>query len=150
MCTNIKKRGKVILPAKIQWLLKLPEIIQQLEALDAPVIDRACVEELFGVGRRRAIQLMHEFGGYQSGRTFLVDRQHLIGLLGAQAAGDEYEYERRRRKRLSEKLADLGTQAKGARITVPVETRIFAEHAADTPSWRGAWSRDAHDTVRPH
>ncbi|MBL8216784.1 MAG: hypothetical protein JNK87_39055 [Bryobacterales bacterium] len=40
-----------------------------LEELDLPVIDRAGIEQIFGVRRRRAIQLMHKFGGYQAART---------------------------------------------------------------------------------
>jgi hypothetical protein len=61
-------------PAKARWLLQIPVILEQLRTLDAPVADRAMCEQIFGVRRRRAIELMHCFGGYQAGNTVLLDR----------------------------------------------------------------------------
>jgi len=63
------------MPAKALWLLQIPEIVSLLETFDVPVVDRAIIERLFGLRRRQAIELLHRFGGYQAGRTFLVDRQ---------------------------------------------------------------------------
>ena len=58
------------MPAKAQWLLQIPEIVSLLETFEVPVVDRAIIERLFGLRRRRAIELLHRFGGYQAGRTF--------------------------------------------------------------------------------
>jgi hypothetical protein len=55
---------------KKTWLLRLGEIREELTAVEAPVIDRAMCERLFGVRRRRALQLMHSFGGWQSGQAY--------------------------------------------------------------------------------
>jgi len=66
------------MPAKAPWLLHIPEIIAMLETFEVPVVDRAIIERLFGLRRRRAIELLHRFGGYQAGRTFLSDRRVLI------------------------------------------------------------------------
>ena len=66
------------MPMKKMWLLRLPEIRTELEALPAPVIDRAMIEQIFGVRRRRALQLMQYFGGWQSGQACLVDRLDLL------------------------------------------------------------------------
>ena len=63
--------------AKPKWLLNIPEIRRQLSELVAPVVDRDMVERLFDLRRRRAIELMHCFGGFQSGRTFLINRLQL-------------------------------------------------------------------------
>jgi allophanate hydrolase subunit 1 len=49
-----------------------------LEACALPVLDRASFEQEFGLRRRRAIELMHGFGGYQAGRTFLGSLQELL------------------------------------------------------------------------
>ena len=68
--------------AKAEWLLRLPEIRAELEHLDVPVVDRAGIEHIFGLKRRRAIELMHQFGGYQAGHTFLVDRARLLEEIG--------------------------------------------------------------------
>jgi hypothetical protein len=66
---------KFFVPARRAWILELPRIQATLEALNTPVMDRACLQNLFGVGRRRAIQLMYKFGGYQTGRTFSRKRK---------------------------------------------------------------------------
>ena len=47
------------MPLKKTWLLRLPAIREELSQLDLPLIDRASFERLFGVRRRRAVQLMH-------------------------------------------------------------------------------------------
>jgi hypothetical protein len=69
------------MPAKAAWLLRIPDIVALLESFVVPVVDRAIVERLFGLRRRRAIELLHRFGGYQAGRTFLIDRKILIEQL---------------------------------------------------------------------
>ena len=43
------------MPTKKTWLLRLPEIREELSAMKVPVVDRAIFERLFGVRRRRAI-----------------------------------------------------------------------------------------------
>ena len=77
---------------------------------------------------------MHEFGGYQSGRTFLIDRHLLIHRLAAEAEGDAYEYESRRRQKLSDSLAALELQAKGARITVEVTPLAYQSTRLTLPA----------------
>jgi hypothetical protein len=57
------------MPAKSSWLLRIPEILNLLSAMHNPVIDRASCEQLFGVRRRRAIELIRLFGGYTAGNT---------------------------------------------------------------------------------
>jgi hypothetical protein len=57
------------MPSKALWLLQIPEIVALLETFDVPVVDRAIIERRFGLRCRRAIKLLHRFGGYQAGRT---------------------------------------------------------------------------------
>ena len=66
------------MPRKPQWFQQLPQIVAELSALNVPVIDRAILERLFGLSRRGTINLMARFGGYQLGKTYLIDRQELI------------------------------------------------------------------------
>src|ERR1035441_1038896 len=40
------------MPARPQWLLRTPPIVEEIAALDLPVIDRAVIERTFGVCRR--------------------------------------------------------------------------------------------------
>jgi hypothetical protein len=109
------------MPTKKTWLLRLPEIREELSAMKVPVVDRAIFERLFGVRRRRAIQLWHFFDGYQSGRTFLIDRLALIEQLAPLEASAEFAIEHRRRQRLVESLEKLRRARAGAGVVIPLE-----------------------------
>src|SRR5437868_610147 len=111
----------ISMPTKKTWLLRLTEIREELTAMQVPVVDRAIFERLFGVRRRRAIQLLHFFNGYQSGRTFLIDRLSLIEQLVPLEASAEFAVEQRRRQRLVESLEKLRRSRAGARVIIPVE-----------------------------
>ena len=50
------------MPARKSWLLRVSEIRRELAEMQVPVVDRAVFERLFGVRRRRAVQLMGFFG----------------------------------------------------------------------------------------
>jgi hypothetical protein len=116
---------------KKTWLLRLPEIRAELTAMEVPVVDRAVFERVFGVRRRRAIQLLHHFGGWQSGRTFLVDRLAVLRQLEPIEASAEFALELQRRQRLVDFLERLRRSRAGARVVIPVDT------AADSAA--GAW-----------
>src|ERR1700687_3264260 len=109
------------MPTKKTWLLRLPEIREELSAMKVPVVDRAIFERLFGVRRRRAIQLLHFFDGYQSGRTFLIDRLSLIEQLVPLEASAGFAIEHPRRQSLVEPLEKLRRLRAGARVIIPVE-----------------------------
>ena len=108
------------MPAKAPWLLTISAILEHLEAFESPVLDRASMERLFGLRRRRAIELMHSFGGYQAGRTFLIDRRQLIERLRGLAEGQEFQAEVRRKERLAEKIDLLRRQHAGASVRIAV------------------------------
>ena len=114
------------------WLLKIPEIIIMLESFEVPVVDRAVIERLFGLRRRRAIELMHHLGGYQAGgRTFLVDRQVLIEHLRRLAAGEEFDRESRRRERLDHAVDEIRRYQAAARVKLPVPADVQNRKLAD-------------------
>jgi len=108
------------MPAKPAWFLRLPEILEAVRALRTPVLDRAGFERLFAVRRRRAIQLMHRFGGYQSGKTFLIDRGQLIAELDRAVASPDYTFEFRRKQRLAESIEKLEHHRAAAAVKIPV------------------------------
>src|SRR5450759_792257 len=108
------------MPAKPEWLLRLPEIRAELEHLDAPVVDRAGIEHLFGLRRRRAIELMHQFGGYQAGLTFLLDRARLLESLQSLESGEDYSVEKRRRERLRDVVEASREHLILTRVQIPV------------------------------
>jgi len=121
------------MPAKSQWLVQLPAIIEHLKEIETPVVDRSCIEQLFHVARRRAIQLMHEFGGYQAGRTFLIDRLALIRQLRLAVEGGEFFHESRRRHKVGATLQALASAAKASRVVVPVSSSIYDTTLASLP-----------------
>jgi hypothetical protein len=95
-----------------------------LETFNVPVVDRATVERLFGLRRRRAIELLHRFGGYQAGRTFLVDRRVLIDHLRRVAEGEDFQMERRRKERLDQAVDQLRRNLAAARVRIPVQPDV--------------------------
>lgn len=119
------------MPAQPAWLLRLPTIRAIISACSAPVLDRAAIEEIFGVRRRRAIELLHHFGGYQAGKTFLVDRASLLRQLEALEAGGDFHHERSRRRRVADEL-DLLRRAARAR-TVPITGAAAGRQLDDLP-----------------
>jgi len=119
------------MPAKPAWLLKIPEIVTMLEAFDVPVVDRAIIERLFGLRRRQAIELLHRFGGFESGRTFLVDRHVLIQNLRRLAAGEEFDRESRRKERLDGAIDQLRRHQAAARVSIPVPPDVYNRKLAD-------------------
>jgi hypothetical protein len=121
------------MPAKALWLLQIPEIVSLLETFDVPVVDRAIIERLFGLRRRRAIELLHRFGGYQAGRTFLVDRRQLIEQLQRLADGEEFQRESRRKERLDDAVGQLRRQQTAARVKIPVQPDVFSRKLTDLP-----------------
>jgi hypothetical protein len=122
------------MPAQPHWLLHLPQIIAELEHLDAPVVDRASFEKVFTVGRRRAIQLMHRFEGHQVGRTFLIDRHRLLDRLRAEQSGANFDHEHTRRLKVVEELDRLRKLSPGRGIRIPVEAKVRDNRLADLPS----------------
>ena len=109
------------MPAKAEWLLRVPAILSDLRGLDVPVLDRAAIQRLFHFGRRRAIQFMHAQDGYQAGHSFLVDRTRLIARLEALQDGDGFHQESRRRIRLEESVERMRRHAITGRVKIPVE-----------------------------
>ena len=69
------------MPRKSEWLQQLPSALEELRRFPAPVVDRAALQKLLRVERRTAIRLLHRFGGFQAGKTFLIDRVELIAAL---------------------------------------------------------------------
>ena len=72
--------------------------------MEAPVVDRAVLERVFRVRRRRAVELMAHFGGYQAGRTFLLDRKQLERALERMRDGGDFEFERQRKEVRAQEL----------------------------------------------
>ena len=95
------------MPAKPRWYSKINDILCELQSLPRPFVDRATVEFLLGVGRRRAQQILAPCITDRVGTNGLADRDALIAHLRRVAEGDDGYYERRRRRNVAEILAKL-------------------------------------------
>ncbi len=69
------------MPYKPYWLQRLPEIIAALRGLPDRLIDRPTFETIFGLRRRRAIELMHSLGSCRGQRGYVLDRAVLLPRL---------------------------------------------------------------------
>lgn len=107
------------MPRKTEWMLRIPEALERLGRFPAPVVDRAALEDLLGIHRRMAIRLMHRFGGFQAGRTFLVDRGRLAEQLAGIRDSEEYSSEQRRWVRFVEALDQARQIHKSRQVTIP-------------------------------
>ena len=95
------------MPAKPSWFRKIDSILRELEALPRPFVDRATVEFLLGIGRRRAQQILAPCITHHVGSNGLADREEFIAHLRRLAAGDAGFYERQRRHKVATTLAQL-------------------------------------------
>jgi len=121
------------MPTQPQWLLHLPEIIEEIAAIRAPVIDRAVLERVFRVRRRRAVELMSAFGGYQAGGTFLIDRLLLLHALEEMRQSGRFEFERQRKENLTQELERVRLYRAGAKVSVPITIDDLERRAPDFP-----------------
>jgi hypothetical protein len=92
------------------------------------------MERLFDLRPRQAIELLHRLGGYQAGKTFLVDRHVLIQNLCQLAAGKDFEWEHRRKERLDGAIDRLRRYQTAARVRIPVSVDVFSHKMADLPA----------------
>lgn len=111
---------------KPQWLLRIPQIRAEISALAVPVVDRAVIEGIFRVRRRRAIESMHGFRGYQAGRTFLVDREDLLAHVTAIEAGDDYVHETHRREQLAARVERMRRLHVGEAVRIPADPHTLS------------------------
>jgi hypothetical protein len=108
------------MPAKPSWHAHLPKIRRELTALELPFVDRGAIQTLFGIRRRQANYLMRALGGYQIGRSAVVDRQELLLRLDEMAANRGIaQAESRRKASVLETLDKLRRQAARPRRIVP-------------------------------
>jgi hypothetical protein len=109
-------------PDKPTWCGHLEEIAASLRSLPDPWVDRSIVQQLLGVGLRRAQQILAPCVSRQIGVNGLADREVLISHLNRLSAGEAGHYEHRRRSRLAEQLHTLQIERRSAlMVEAPVD-----------------------------
>ena len=66
------------MPDKPVWYSRLEEIISRLADLSDPYVDRATLEQVMGVGRRRAQQILQPLVRRMVGRSGLAFKEDVI------------------------------------------------------------------------
>ena len=123
------------MPAKPRWFSKLNDLTRELQALPRPFVDRATVEFLLGVGRRRAQQIMAPCITDRVGANGLADRDALIAHLRRLAAGDSGYYERQRRQKVAEVLTQLHQERLAKpQVLVEAPTQVMTQEFEDLPA----------------
>jgi hypothetical protein len=118
--------SKPQVPDKPIWYSQLDAAVAQLEALPSPWVDRAALESVLGVGRRRAQQILQPLICRTIGKSGLADREDVIRYLRALATGEPGAFEKQRRQRLHSLLS---------RPRVPVEApvKVMNQELDDLP-----------------
>lgn len=121
------------MPARPAWHARVPDILEILRRPASssgrglpPVLDRAAFENLFQVSRRQAIRLMRDFGGYQSGKTFLVERDVLIDRLVALAETGSVTRATERRQRILDSIRFARREDQARKVAVPAPSAVNA------------------------
>ncbi len=122
------------MPRKPEWIEQLPFALEELRLFPAPVIDRAILEKVLRIERRTAIRILNRFGGFQSGKTFLIDREKLIARLEEISRGEDVTAERDRRARLSDELEKTRRLAPGRKVRIDTAADVRDRVLADLPA----------------
>jgi hypothetical protein len=113
------------MPALPSWHARVEEILAALAEPGAPpVLDRQALETLFQVRRRQAIRLMAHFGGYQAGKTFLVERAALVAGLDQLVASGAAGHATARKQRILAAVNEVSQRAAARRALVPIDPEI--------------------------
>ncbi len=122
------------MPAKPAWYSRLDRILEELRSCPRPFIDRATLEFLLGVGRRRAQQIMAPCITDHVGTNGLADREALIYRLRRLAQGDDGFYEVERRRKVAHVLADLRkSRLEEPQLLVEAPVAVVNQEFADLP-----------------
>ncbi len=100
------------MPDKPTWYHRLPEAQAKLNALPTPWVDRATLESILHIGRRRAQQILRPLVRHTLGKNGLAYKEDVLAYLHQLAEGDPAGYERQRRQRLATLIETWQQQAR--------------------------------------
>ncbi len=123
------------MPAQPSWHLRVPQIQAALASpASPPFFDRPAVEKLFGLRRRQAIRILTACGGYQVGKTFLVERQALLGYLDDCEKAGAVDRIRQRKQRISAALNEVAHAVAAQRTHIRIDPDLLRRRPADLPA----------------
>jgi hypothetical protein len=70
---------------------------------------------------------------YQAGRTFLIERNRLVGELDAIGSSDEYKQEMTRHEKLTTSVVKLQRERRAKEVRIEVSAEVFDNRMATLP-----------------
>ena len=107
------------MPRQPEWIHRLPEILEQLQALPSGTVDRFLMEKLFAVSSRQATRILRRLGAHSMGGALLISTHELQTNLRALIADDTVIFEQHRRDRLLQHLERAREEIRSRRIQIP-------------------------------
>ena len=120
------------MPDKPTWCGRLEEITRELRERPDPWVDRSCLQELLGIGARRAQQILAPCVVRQVGANGIADRERVIHHLHRLAAGEDAHYEQQRRQRFADQLDALYKERRES-VLVAAPTAVVNQELANLP-----------------
>lgn len=134
------------MPQKPAWFSRINEVIEEVQSLPRPFVDRPTVEFLLGVGRRRAQQILAPCISHRVGTNGLADRDAFIVHLRRLADGEDGYYEHQRRRKLAEILVQLQKdRLQRPQLLVEAPVQVLTQEFENLPT--GVWLEPGRITV---
>lgn len=123
------------MPAKPSWYRKIPSILDSLRQDSRSHFDRAAIEFLLGVSRRRAQQIMAPCVVERVGRSGLAGRDTLIAHLQRLVEGEEAVYEIGRRRKVARVIECLRQERiENPQLLVEAPVSVMNQELTNLPS----------------
>jgi hypothetical protein len=107
------------MPRQSEWLQHVPAALEALERLPCPVVDRETIEKLLHLKRRQAIRLLAAWGGFQSGKAYLIGREDCLLLLRSIRDGLAFQRDRSRRRRIGQLVSSMRADWLARQTVIP-------------------------------
>ncbi len=113
------------MPDQPTWLERVPAIEAALDAETAPELwNRAAIEALFGVRRRRAVALLHRCGARKKKSALVATRESVRALLAETRAGGTFEELAEQKHRVEAFLGEARVGRTLPSIRIPEPARL--------------------------
>lgn len=120
------------MPDKPTWCGHLEDIASHLRQLPDAWIDRSTLQEILGVGPRRAQQILAPCVSRRIGANGVAGRETVIAHLQRLASGETAYYEQQRRQRLASHIDTLYQERLQA-VLVPAPAAVVNQEFANLP-----------------
>ncbi len=109
---------------KPAWLKRIPQICEELRALDSPYLDLPTFARIFGVRRRQALNLAHQMGlppaQKRYRRAYVIERADLLTALSTKKLHRAVSVERLRLASLAEQLVEARRDVTARAVRIPL------------------------------